>query len=133
MVDELGTTYRRGIPQALTTESAQLLTQPPFAAQFVLSHDPVSLDQTDPRWTAVFPEQTPCVWQGDFALLAGPFMEAQDDDHHVFRRGEPLEICSKSLKVLESEGYAPHFAILNRAGQRVTGGTVTCSPEGACC
>jgi len=133
VVDELGTTYRRGIPQALTTESALLLSLPPFASLFVFSHDPVTLDQTDPRWAAVLPEQSPCVWKGDYALLAGPFLEAQDDDHHLYLRGEPLEICSKSLKVLESEGYAPHFAILNRAGQHVTGGAVTCSPDGACC
>ncbi len=133
VVDERGTTYTRGIPQPLTSESTLLLSQPPFASHFVLSSDPVTLDQADPRWTAVLPEQTPCVWKGDYALLAGPFLEAQDDDHHLYRRGEPLEICSKSLKVLESEGYALHFAILNRAGQHVTGGAVTCSPEGACC
>ncbi|MDP3597830.1 MAG: methyltransferase domain-containing protein [Nitrospirota bacterium] len=133
VVDERGTTYLRGIPQPLTAESAQLLSQPPFASVFVMSEDSVTLNQTDPRWTSVLPEQTPCVWQGDFALLAGPFVLAQDDDHHVFRRGAPLEICSKTLTVLATDGYAPHFAILNRAGQCVTGGAVTCSPEGACC
>ncbi len=133
VVDERRTTYTRGIPQPLTSESALLLSQPPFTTHFVLSSAPVTLDQADPRWTAVLPEQTPCVWKGDYALLAGPFLEAQDDDHHLYRRGEPLEICSKSLKVLESEGYAPHFAILNRAGQHVTGGALTCSPEGGCC
>lgn len=133
VVDERGTTYTRGIPQPLTSESALLLSQPPFAAHFLLSSGPVTLDQADPRWTAVLPEQTPCVWKGDYALLAGPFLEAQDDDHHLYLRGEPLEVCSKSLKVLESEGYAPHFAILNRAGQHVTRMAVTCSPEGACC
>ena len=133
VVDERGTSYRRGVPQALTPDSALVLSQPPFARLFILSQEPVTLDQTDPRWVAVLPEQTPCVWTGDFALLTGPFLEAQDDDHHVFRRGEPLEICSKTLTVLATDGYAPHFAILNRAGQRVTGEAVTCSPEGACC
>ncbi|MGA6827015.1 methyltransferase domain-containing protein [Nitrospira sp. NS4] len=133
VVDEQGTTYRRGIPQALTAESALLLSQPPFASLFVLSQDPVTLDQTDPRWSAVLPEQTPCVWKGDFALLAGPFVEAQDDDHHVFRRGEPLEICSKTLTVLETDGYAPHFAILNRASEPVGGAATSCAPTGGCC
>lgn len=133
VVDELGTTYRRGIPQALTAEAALLLSQPPFAALFALSQDPVTFDQTDPRWTAVLPEQTPCVWKGDFALLAGPFLEAQDDDHHVFRRSEPLEICSKTLKVLETDGYASHFAILNRAGEPVGGAATSCTPSGGCC
>ncbi len=133
VVDERGTTYLRGIPQALTVESARLLSQPPFAPLFVLSQDPLTLNQADPRWTAVLPEQTPCVWKGDFALLAGPFLEAQDDDHHVFRRGEPMEICDKTLKVLETDGYAPHFAILNRAGEPVGGATTSCTPGGGCC
>lgn len=133
VVDERGTAYLRGIPQALTAESAQLLNQPPFASLFVLSEDPVTLDRNDPRWTSVLPEQTPCVWKGDFALLAGPFIEAQDDDHHVFRRGEPLEICSKTLKVLETDGYASHFAILNRASEPVGGAATSCAPAGGCC
>lgn len=132
-VDERGTTYVRGIPQPLTPDLALLLSQPPFTSFFVLTQDPLWLDLTDPRWTAIFPEESPCVWKGDFALLAGPFLEAHDDDHHVFRRGEPVEICSKTLKVLESDGYAPHFAILNRAGQCVSGDAVTCSPDGGCC
>ena len=133
VVDERGTSYRRGAPQTLTPDSALVLSQPPFALLFILSQDPVTLEQTDPRWVAVLPEQTPCVWKGDFALLAGPFLEAHDDDHHVYRRGEPLEICSKTRGVLETDGYAPHFAMINRAGQMVSGEAVSCSPDGACC
>jgi len=133
VVDERGTTYLRGIPQALTVESARLLSQPPFAPLFVLSQDPLTLNQADPRWTAVLPEQTPCLWKGDFALLAGPFLEAQDDDHHVFRRGEPMEICDRTLKVLETDGYASHFAILNRASEPIGGEATSCAPTGGCC
>jgi ubiquinone/menaquinone biosynthesis C-methylase UbiE len=133
VVDERGRTYLRGIPEPIAPDDAARLSQPPLADHFVLHSDPVWLDQTDARWTARFPAQAPCAWQGHYALLAGPFMEAADDDHHVYRRGEPLEICSKTLAVLESEGYAPHFVILNRAGQRVSGDAVTCSPNGGCC
>lgn len=133
VVDEQGTIYLRGIPQALTPEQARLLSQPPFAAHVILSPEPVTIGQTDPRWTAVLPEQTPCVWKGDYALLAGPFVEAQDDDHHVFRRGEPQEICDRTLRVLETDGYASHFAILNRAGEPVGGAATSCAPAGGCC
>jgi hypothetical protein len=35
--------------------------------------------------------------------------------------------------VLESSGYAGHFAILNRASQPVGGEAVSCSPTGGCC
>jgi SAM-dependent methyltransferase len=110
VVDELGTTHLR-----------------------VLSSKPLWLDQADDRWTAIYPVDAPCTWQGHFAMLAGPFIEAADDDHHVYRRGEPLEVCSKTYTVLETDGYAPHFAIINRAGQRVSGEAVTCSPNEGCC
>ena len=133
VVDELGTTYFRGIPRPITLEGVCLLSQAPLASHFVLSSDPLWLDRADNRWTAVYPVDTPCTWHGHFAMLAGPFVEAADDDHHVYRRGEPLEICSKTLHVLETDGYAPHFAILNRAGQIVSGESVTCAPNGSCC
>jgi arsenite methyltransferase len=134
VVDELGTIYLRGIPQPITPDVVGLLSQAPLAPHFVLSADPLWLDRADDRWTAVYPADAPCHWQGHFAMLAGPFVEAADDDHHVYRRGEPVEICSKTLHVLETDGYAPHFAIINRAGQNVSGEAVTCSPDqGNCC
>jgi arsenite methyltransferase len=134
VVDELGTTYLRGIPQPITPDTVSLLSQAPLASHFVLSSDPLWLDRADDRWTAVYPADVPCHWRGHFAMFAGPFIEAADDDHHVYRRGEPVEICSKTLTVLQTVGYASHFAIINRAGQHVSGDAVTCSPsDGACC
>ncbi len=133
LVDERGTTYQRGIPQPITPKDALLLGAPPLAEHFLLTTEPVPLDHHDPRWTAVFPADTPCTWQGHYALPAGPFVEAADDDHHIYRRGEPLEICSKTVAVLETGRYRSHFVILNRAGDRVSGEAVTCSPDGGCC
>ena len=133
VIDELGTTYLRGIPQPITPETVCLLSQAPLASHFVLSSDPLWLDRTDDRWAEVSLADAPCLWQGHFAMLAGPFTEAADDDHHVYRRGEPLEICSKTRTVLETDGYEPHFAIINHAGRSVSGEAVTCSPDGGCC
>lgn len=133
VVNERGTTYQRGIPQLINPDDELLLSAPPFAEYFLMAAEPVTFDNHDPRWTAIFPADAPCTWQGQYALLAGPFVEAADDDHHVYRRGEPLEICSKTVTVLESEGYQPHFVILNRAGDRVSGEAVTCAPNGGCC
>jgi arsenite methyltransferase len=133
VVDELGTTYLRGIPQPITPETVGLLSQAPLVSHFILSSSPLWLDRADDRWTAVYPANAPCTWQGHFAMFAGPFVEAADDDHHIYRRGEPVEVCSKTLQVLETDGYAPHFAIINRADQRVSGAPVTCAPNGSCC
>ncbi len=133
VMDEQGSVYERGVPKPITPDEAHLLSAPPFTEHFLLTTDPIQLDDHDPRWTAVLPAQAPCTWQGHYALLAGPFVEAADDDHHIYRRGEPLEICSKTVAVLNSGGYRPHFVILNRAGERVSGEAVTCSPDGGCC
>ena len=133
VVDELGTTYLRGIPQPITPDTVCLLSQAPLASHFVLSPSPQWLDRADDRWTAIDPADSPCHWRGHFAMLAGPFLETADDDHHVYRRGEPVEVCSKTLNILETEGYAPHFAIINRASQSVGGEAATCSPDGGVC
>jgi SAM-dependent methyltransferase len=133
VVDERGATYQRGVPVRISPDGALVLRQPPLVDHFVLSGEPVVLGRSDSRWTAVLPAQTPCIWQGHYALLAGPFAEAADDDHHLYRRGQPVEICSKTLAVLQTGGYASHFAILNRAGESVSGQAVSCAPNGSCC
>jgi hypothetical protein len=79
------------------------------------------------------PETGPCVWQGRFAFLGGPFLRAEDDDNHTYLRGEALEICSKTEKVLEHPNYAPFFGILNRAGREVAGAEACCGPADNCC
>lgn len=117
----------------ITSDAVCLLSQAPLASHFVLSSSPLWLDRTDNRWIAIYPVDAPCLWQGHFAMFAGPFVEAADDDHQVYRRGEPVEICSKTLYVLEADCYAPHFAIINRTGQSVSGDAVTCSSNGGCC
>lgn len=130
-VDELGLVYERGRPAAITPRTASLLATPGFDGLFLLSERPTPLDRADPRWLSIPPAPAPCVWLGHFALLTGPFVEAEDDDHHRFERGRPLEICSKTLAVLESESYRRHFAVINRAGGTVSGEAVSCGPS--CC
>jgi hypothetical protein len=120
VVDEQGEGYHRGIPEKIDTGTATLLQSPPYRDLFVLSDDPVELSDMDPRLTSVAPEETPCLWEGHFALLTGPFLKVTDDDHHEFPCGEPLEVCSKTLKVLRSEPYNSHFVVINRSGEAVS-------------
>jgi len=132
-VDELGQTYHRGKPEAVSPRTALMLKTPPFERLFLLSGEPVALAATDQRVISILPPDAPCVWRGHYALFTGPFVEAADDDHHVYRRGVPLEICSKTLDVLESGPYGRHFAVINRAGEGVSGNAVSCDPGGSCC
>jgi SAM-dependent methyltransferase len=131
--DELGHVFLRGVPQAIDARTARLLHSPPFEGLFLLSDVPTPLLASDPRHIAILPEQAPCVWQGHFALLTGPFAEVCDDDNHRYRRGEPLEICSKTLRVLDADAYRSHFTIINRAGGPVSGAAGPCDPAGDCC
>jgi hypothetical protein len=133
VLDEHGRAFTRGVPQAIDETTASSLRTTLFESYFLFSEEPLSLVPPDPRLTGIVPEPAPCVWKGHFALLTGPFQEACDDDHHVYRRGVPLEICSKTLAVLNTPAYRPHFAIINRAGQTVSGTAVSCDPNGACC
>jgi len=132
-VDELGQVFLRGQSQAVDARTLELLRQPPLAPLFLFSETPMSLAPADSRVLAIAPQQAPCVWRGHYALLTGPFLEVCDDDNHRYRRGEPLEVCSKTLAVLEHEAYRPHFAVINRASQEVAGTAVSCAPEGGCC
>jgi arsenite methyltransferase len=133
VTDELGRTYRRGKPQPVDSQTAQLLKSRACRSLFLLADHPISLDRDSPRWRSIVPDPQPCVWRGDFAILTGPFREAHDDDGHLYRRGVPLEICSKTLKVLGHELYRSHFTIYNRASERPEGTQVTCSPTEGCC
>ena len=133
VVDERGTEYRRGIPQPVTPAAAWLLQQASLSEYFALSAVPTWIHRDDRRWSSVPPPQDPCVWLGHFALLAGPFLEVSDDDHHTYRRGQPLEICSKTLAVVKTAPYASHFAVINRSAGAVNGEPAACAPNGGCC
>ena len=132
VVDEQGRTYRRGEPVRLDVDSISVLKMSPLQDLFILTAEPCQMTTGDSRFMAILPEQRPCVWQGHFALLTAPFLEAEDDDHHVYRRGAPLEICSKTLGVLSEEAYQPHFVIINRSQGEVNS-TAACTPQGGCC
>ena len=134
ITDEQGHSFSRGVPQAIDAKTEQLLKSSPYAEQFLLTDDPLVLSDEDPRWSAVLPEEAPCVWKGHFALLTGPFVEAVDDDQHTFTCGEAQEICSKTLKVLSSDVYDKYFAVINRAGEAVTSEEpASCGPSDGCC
>jgi arsenite methyltransferase len=133
VVDEMGQSYRRAVSESVSGRTAQLLKSPPLEPFFLLSATPIALTADDPNLTAVLPANVPCVWKGQYAILTAPFAEAEDDDHHLYRRGTPLEICSKTLDVLASSSYRGHFSIINRAADVVSGQAVSCDPGGGCC
>jgi hypothetical protein len=131
--DELGATFHRGVPQQVDEQTIHLLSLPPYKDHFVIADHPVALTNQDPQWLVVLPEHTPCIWEGHFAILTGPFLAVCDDDDHTYQCGEPLEICSKTLKVLQHPQYQPVFGTINRARESVTAAPVICGTSTECC
>jgi hypothetical protein len=132
-VDEQGHSYKRGQPEPIDSRTARLLATAPFHDVFLLSESPVALTASDPQWSSIKPEEASCAWRGDYACLTGPFLEAQDDDDHTYRRGCPFEICSKTLAVLDSSSYRRHFAFINRASGQLPANDISGSSTGSCC
>lgn len=133
LINELGQSFRRGIPEPIDSQTATLFQSSCYRNLFVLSETPVGFTHSDDRWTEVLPEDTSCAWAGHFAILTGPFLEARDDDGHTFQCGVPLEICSKTLRVLEHDAYRPYFEVINRASQPSSHDAIICEPSGGCC
>ena len=132
-VDELGTTFHRGQPQQIDELTASLFALAPYKDRFIIAERPVSLSAQDSRTVAIYPEEAPCAWEGRFAVLTGPFLAVCDDDHHLYRCGEPVEICSKTFDVLQTSHYQPYFGTINRAREGVTSEPVICGTSTGCC
>ena len=133
VVDELGTTFYRGNPQQIDERTASLFALASYKDRFIVAERPVPLSAEDSRTIAVYSEEAPCVWEGYFAVLTGPFLAVCDDDHHMYRCGEPVEICSKTFNVLHTPHYQPYFANINRAREGVTSEPVICGTSTVCC
>jgi SAM-dependent methyltransferase len=131
--DESGTTFHRGAPQEIDEQTVNLLSLPSYKEHFVVTDRPIALADQDPQLSVVLPEEGPCIWEGHFAIHTGPFLAVSDDDHHTYQCGEPLEICSKTLKVLQHPRYQPSFGTINRAQEAATAEPVICGTSTECC
>jgi SAM-dependent methyltransferase len=131
--DELGTIFHRGAPQEIDEQTVHLLSLPPYKEHFIIADRPIALTDQDPQLSTVLPEEGPCIWEGHFAIHTGPFLAVSDDDHHTYLCGEPLEICSKTLKVLQHPRYQSSFGTINRAQESATAEPVICGTSTKCC
>lgn len=54
-------------------------------------------------------KQGECLEKNQAVIYKGPWRNVQDDDGHVFRRGERSAVCEKTFKLLQREPYADMF------------------------
>jgi SAM-dependent methyltransferase len=54
-------------------------------------------------------KQGPCIERNQALIYRGPFKKVEDDDGHLFLRGERMAVCDKTFHLLQSEPYAELF------------------------
>jgi len=54
-------------------------------------------------------KQGPCWERNQTVIYRGPFKKVEDDDDHVYYRGERMAVCDKTFRLLQKEPYAGCF------------------------
>ncbi|WP_413431681.1 methyltransferase domain-containing protein [Crateriforma spongiae] len=55
-------------------------------------------------------KQGPCLERNQALVYRGPFKKVEDDDGHVFRRGDRVAVCDKTYGLLQQDPYGEMFA-----------------------
>lgn len=56
--------------------------------------------------------QGPCIEKNQAVIYRGPFSSVEDDDGHVFPRGERMAVCEKTFRLLRAS-YAEHMIFID--------------------
>ena len=54
-------------------------------------------------------KEGPCLDRNQAVVYRGPFKKVQDDDGHVFFRGERMAVCDKTFQILSRQPYTDSF------------------------
>jgi SAM-dependent methyltransferase len=54
-------------------------------------------------------KEGPCLERNQALIYRGPFKKVEDDDGHVFVRGERMAVCDKTFHLLQREPYEGQF------------------------
>ncbi|MDR2421073.1 MAG: methyltransferase domain-containing protein [Oscillospiraceae bacterium] len=116
--------FRRGETRDADAETAAALRLPAYKPYFSFKEAPPV--------RKILPKSGACRYTGNFAVLTGAFSEIEDDDGHICRLGEPIEVCGKTSAVFGKRGYRGLVTLINRAaGRDVEAADAVCG--GGCC
>ena len=86
----------------------------------------VEIDKREKTWTTIegidFRSMTiiahkgkegPCIDKGQSVVYKGPFKHIEDDDDHIFERGERTFVCEKTFNILKQEPYKDVFEFID--------------------
>jgi len=54
-------------------------------------------------------KQGPCLERNQALIYRGPFKKVEDDDGHVYHRGQPTAVCDKTFHLLQNDPYDSAF------------------------
>ena len=54
-------------------------------------------------------KQGPCLERKQAVIYRGPFKKVEDDDAHVYRRGQRTAVCDKTFRLLQNDPYDGAF------------------------
>lgn len=54
-------------------------------------------------------KQGPCLDRNQAVIYRGPFKKVEDDDGHVYPRGQRIAVCDKTYRLLQQDAYADSF------------------------
>jgi ubiquinone/menaquinone biosynthesis C-methylase UbiE len=57
-------------------------------------------------------KQGPCLERNQAVIYRGPFRKVEDDDDHVYHRGQRMAVCDKTFRLLHKEPYAEQFEFI---------------------
>jgi len=57
-------------------------------------------------------KQGPCLERNQALVYRGPFKKVEDDDGHVFRRGDRVAVCDKTFGLLQQDPYCEMLATI---------------------
>ncbi|MEF2293788.1 methyltransferase domain-containing protein [Virgibacillus dokdonensis] len=105
----------------------------------------IEIDKREDTWTTIndidFRSMTviarkgkegPCINKGQSVIYKGPFKHIEDDDDHIYQRGERTFVCEKTFNILQQEPYAQLFEFLDENKSQVDSNDECCTPTCNC-
>ena len=54
-------------------------------------------------------KEGPCIEKNQAVVYKGPWKSVEDDDGHVYHRGQRMAVCEKTFRIMTREPYAEHM------------------------
>ncbi|CAD2080006.1 hypothetical protein GCM10007358_15930 [Phocicoccus schoeneichii] len=105
----------------------------------------IQIDKREETWTTInnidFRSMTvtaykgkegSCTDKGQSVIYKGPFKHIEDDDNHIYQRGERVYVCEKTFNLLKKEPYLHCFDFIDENEGQISNDNDDCAPTCNC-